>query len=148
MDREKIEAMVAEQERNMKQLQESALRVQGALIVLRLQLKRIDEAEAKAAEEAIQKRAKALRDGETRLSGHYPEIPMPGEPVMATVWANQNNGSERTYEWRGESDLTAIAYEFADLVPELPWELVEVEKDYARARTIYRRASQEASDGE
>ena len=49
MDRAQIEAMVAEQEQNMKQLQESALRVQGALIVLRLQLKQIDEAEAKEA---------------------------------------------------------------------------------------------------
>ena len=50
MDREQIEAMVAEQEANMKRLQETALRVQGALSILREQLARIDAGAAEAQE--------------------------------------------------------------------------------------------------
>ena len=50
MDRAQIEAMIAEQEANMKRLQETALRVQGALSVLREQLAKIDAAEAESQE--------------------------------------------------------------------------------------------------
>jgi len=49
MEREKIAAMLADQEANMKRLQETALKVQGAIAVLREQLRQIDEAEGQEA---------------------------------------------------------------------------------------------------
>jgi hypothetical protein len=50
MDRTQIEAMVAEQVAKLDKLKEAAIAIQGAIAVLREQLRRIDEAEAKAQE--------------------------------------------------------------------------------------------------
>ena len=51
MTREQIEAMLAEQDANLKRLQDTAQQVVGARAVLREILRRMDEAEAQAAEE-------------------------------------------------------------------------------------------------
>jgi len=148
MDRAQIEAMIAEQVAKLEKLKDGAIAIQGAVAILREQLRRIDAAEAAVAEEAAKKRALVLRNGETCLSGRYPRMPMPDEPALADVWVTQESDGTRVYEWRGDSDLVAVAGELESLVPELPWELVEVERDFSCNRTIYRREPQEAPDGE
>ena len=50
MDRAQIEAMIAEQVAKLEKLKEAAIAIQGAVAILREQLRRIDAAEATAQE--------------------------------------------------------------------------------------------------